>query len=395
MSQPEGNNKTAIGILGGGQLSRMLSEAALRLGLRPTPFCFADDDPATQVTKDFFVGKLSDRLLLKLFFSKVELVTYESDFLPFEILKSFSDVQFVPPLASLEWVSDKIKQKEILIKLNIPSPEFRRFPSGDLKGWLSSLTSEWKGECVFKWAKEGYDGKGVFIYRGDFRKAETFCERALKRGVDIFAEKKINFKRELALVCVYSTDGSFSFYPLVISEQQNGICKRVTGPATSLGVSRETEPLAQAYAKKIGEELKLFGVYAVEFFEDSSGKLFVNEIAPRVHNSGHFTLDACRTSQFENHWRALLKMPLGDTTSAPAFAMLNLLGPAGVAQKDISKLSTPPDIHFHWYGKKESREGRKMGHLNLVCSSVKELEDRLPELERVEREWLSKFEAKS
>ncbi len=379
-------NKISVGILGGGQLSRMLAEAAKKLGLRTVAFCFSNEDPAAEVCDKIVVGSLDDEEVLRCFFGQVELVTYENDFLPYEVLNKFEQVSFIPPLEALETVRDKISQKKILESLQIHSPRFKVYNvTQSLETWIKEMIFSFEGNCVFKWARGGYDGKGVFIYQGDEGAVLKFCEEALAKSIQIFVEEKIKFKRELSQVSVQSLTEKFVFYPLVVSEQRSGICKRITGPATSLGVSSELELKAQKVAEAIGRKLNLFGCFAVEFFETENGDLLVNELAPRVHNSGHISMDAAECSQFENHWRALINKPLGSTKSAPAFAMLNLLGPDKGSVKP--QMQMPPQYFFHWYGKKESRPGRKMGHINWVGENILDLKGACNELANLEKSW--------
>ena len=157
-----------------------------------------------------------------------------------------------------------------------------------------------------------------------------FCGHAIDRGLSLFAESLVPFKQELAIIGCRSITGEFMSYPLVLSEQRNGICWDVTGPATALGVDPSLAAQAAVFARAVAEAAQIVGCFALEFFETADGKLWVNEMAPRVHNSGHYTQDACATSQFENHWRAVLGLPLGAADARPAFVMGNLLGPEGL-----------------------------------------------------------------
>jgi 5-(carboxyamino)imidazole ribonucleotide synthase len=196
----------------------------------------------------------------------------------------------------------------------------------------------------------------------------------------------VKFERELAIVACRSTTGEFSSYPLVVTEQRNGICFTVTGPAIAVGVNKAHESLARSYAQKLGEKLDLHGVFAIELFETASGEVFVNEIAPRVHNSGHCTQNSALTSQFENHWRAVLGMPLGSVDSASGFAMVNLLGPE--KRNVVESLpATDSRMHLHWYGKKESRPRRKLGHLNGVVEQSKDLASLVQEMKSRVEAW--------
>jgi 5-(carboxyamino)imidazole ribonucleotide synthase len=249
---------------------------------------------------------------------------------------------------------------------------------------------------VFKWARLGYDGKGVFLVQpGDTRSGalESFFREAANRGVPIFCEERVEFKRELAMVAALSTQGEFKHWPLVVSDQSGGICRKVLGPATALGISQAAETYAREACEKLARAVGLVGVFAVEFFETATGELSVNEIAPRVHNTGHYTQDASRTSQFENHWRAVLGLPLGETTTSAGFVMINLIGPPGPARLVSRETIAKPGAEgvLHWYKKKEIRTGRKMGHLNGRVEQVSELPALVKALEQQRLKWESRL----
>lgn len=382
-------SKPRLGILGGGQLSTMLINAAHDLGYKVTALCASGDEPAFEIADNAIVGSLQDTNTLTTFFSEVDVVTYENDFLPFEALQKFESVQFVPPLKSLEATRDKISQKILFVEQGVHSSEFEIFSGSSLEAWVKDIARLWKNQVVFKWARGGYDGKGVCLFSGDVEAAIQFCRVPLEKKEQVFAERRVNFKRELAQISVRSTKNEWQFYPLVISQQENGICKLVEGPAKSLGVSPDLEKKAQEYAKRIGEILPLYGTYAVEFFETHDGQLLANEIAPRVHNSGHFSLDAAKTSQFENHWRGILGLALGKIETSAGFSMLNLLGAKGVSGAAHAPKVTDAAVYSHWYRKKEVREGRKMGHLNVHTEDVKRLPSLIDQMKQIEQAWIA------
>ena len=374
------NEPKAVGILGGGQLALMLAEAAVHLGVNPV----------------IFTGKPSDPQALKNFFSKVQLVVFENEFLDCQILAAAAeklDVTFIPSLETIELLQDKLQQKNLLARLGIPTSPFEVAAQDEVPAaWVARALKKFGGTCVFKWARMGYDGKGVLIHdeSKSLELAVSFCAEALQKGYPVYAEKKIRFKRELALIACNSTREEFVTYPLVVSEQTEGICSRVTGPAYALGVPGHLEDQAKDFARRIAEEAGLHGSFALELFEADSEELLVNEIAPRVHNSGHYTQDAADTSQFENHLRAALGMSLGSTETSPGFAMLNLLGPPGVtlSEQDFTMPKAYPKVHVHWYGKTEIRPGRKLGHLNGTANSPEELADLLNHLQHYHDQWV-------
>ncbi|HEU4535138.1 MAG TPA: ATP-grasp domain-containing protein [Polyangiaceae bacterium] len=368
---------TAVGLLGGGQLARMLARAALDLGLRPVVFAQRGDDPAALACRDVVEGEVGDGAALRAFLASVSVVAFENEFVPCEALEQASEglpLRFGPGLGVLGRLRDKLGQKEVLAALGVPSaPYLVHDPAEPFEAWADRARGAFGGlGCVLKWSCFGYDGKGTLaLDAAGPLPAElgAFGAEAFARGARLFAEQRVPFRRELALCAAYSTAGEFAAYPLVITRQERGVCVEVRGPARALGVDPGLEAIAVDYARRLAEGLGLTGVFALEAFELASGELWINEIAPRVHNSGHYTLDAAETSQFENHWRALLGLPLGRTGGAAGFVMRNLLGPEGV-RAAAAGLPLPPlaaGTHLHWYGKVELRPGRKLGHLNGVA----------------------------
>jgi 5-(carboxyamino)imidazole ribonucleotide synthase len=301
-------------------------------------------------------------------------------------------VRFAPGLSVIERLQDKLNQKRIFAASALPSSAYEVWKGSDLSGWIDFLTPRFPAGVVFKWSRMGYDGKGVLIVptpASQRKEIQAFCEEALTKGAEVYAEEKIAFQRELAIVACHSTTGEFSAYPLVISEQQNGICKRVVGPASRFGAPAELMQEAHRCAEIIARATGIVGTFAIEFFEDENGRLLINEVAPRVHNSGHYTQDAAATSQFANHLRAVLGLPLGRTESHEVFAMFNLLGPEGVSL-DMDPPILPKvseNIALHWYFKPEVRSRRKLGHLNASASDPNEFPNRLRELERIDFKW--------
>ncbi len=382
------------GILGGGQLSLMLVNAAHRMGLKPIVFTEDSHSPVAQIYSRIVYGSTEDVLALERFFSQVDYVLFENEFLDCLKLKAAvgaKKVSFYPSLEVIRILQNKLQQKELLKSLGIPSPRFLTFSN------LQEVRKCFGGTCVLKWARMGYDGKGVYVLKNteaSLRLAEEFCKAAKKRGSIVYAESFVPFKRELALIGVCSTVGEFISYPLVISEQKDGICSRVYGPALSFGVKQEVQKLAQAYAQKIAFTLQVQGAFAIEFFETPEGELLVNEIAPRVHNSGHYTQNACPTDQFENHWRAVLGLPLGSHQPTSFFAMLNILGPDFTpTQGKRSLLPFPgPSSHLHWYHKGEVRPRRKLGHLNGTVTQAEEMDTLLEELEGSHQQWINQVQ---
>ncbi len=388
-----------VGILGGGQLALMLASAAQRMGLRPVVLAENSFSPAAQVFTETVFGGLTDDDALNRFFAEVDQVVFENEFVDCAHLARLAipdKTVFAPGLDVIAKFQDKLKQKEILQNLNIPNAEYFILDfDKPLSEEITRGLNTFAGSCVLKWSRMGYDGKGVLVINAtdDLSRAEKFCLLAKNKGSLVYVERKVPFKRELALIGVRSAKGDFVSYPLVVSEQRNGVCARVFGPATSCGVSPRHEQLAQEYARKLAEAAGLVGAFGVEFFEDEDESLLVNEVAPRVHNSGHYTQTACVTDQFENHWRAVLGMPLGAVDAKPCFAMLNILGPKLKVKRNSGDFlpKAGAQSHLTWYHKQEIKPGRKLGHLNGVGNSIDRMPELLSELTTIEQKWVEQI----
>lgn len=381
------------GILGDGQLARMLALEAFNLGLRPVILTGDSSSPAGQVSPLIVRGHIDSRDDLHAILSQVDGAIIESEFINCDALEAtgLSD-KVTPSIAVIRVLQNKLLQKKLLQELNIPSSPLYEKTMADDTSWIRELTNNGTKPLVLKLAVLGYDGKGVLLLNGagrsDLEKAEDFLTTARKRKLPVYAEERVNFTKELAMVAVRRTDGEFKSWPLVITEQQGGICDKVAGPACSLGVDKKAEDYAHNVCKKLAAHLGIIGVFAVEFFLTNQGDLLVNEIAPRVHNSGHYTQNAGCTSQFENHWRAVLNMSLGPTGTAPFFAMQNLLSPPEFTSKECA---TPPRAgeltHIHWYGKRGVSPGRKLGHINTLCHDISQKGDAISALQSTYGRW--------
>jgi 5-(carboxyamino)imidazole ribonucleotide synthase len=365
-----------IGILGGGQLGYMLALAGYPLGLR---FRFLDPSPeapvgriAQRVTADF-----DDEAALEKFASGLELVTYEFENVPVAATRFLSArTPVFPPPAALEVAQDRLKEKALFRKLGIAITEFA--PVHNLKSLDAAVTSI-SLPAVLKTSRFGYDGKGQWTLRtaADVEKLKTEIPDALIKAQSMngtqgshdsapfILERFIPFTRELSILGVRARNGDIAFYPLVQNRHHGGILRLSIAPAPSVapGLQREAEDIAG----RILTELDYAGVLAIEFFE-YQGRLVANEMAPRVHNSGHWTIEGAVTSQFENHLRAVLDLPLGSTNVHGSAAMLNLIGET----PESSEVLAIPGAHLHLYGK-SPRPGRKLGHITLWSSSFEQL----------------------
>ncbi|OFY98552.1 MAG: hypothetical protein A2070_03625 [Bdellovibrionales bacterium GWC1_52_8] len=393
-----------LGILGSGQLARMLVQAAQKMGISPTILADHPDSPAAQVCPSVVIGSIRDAKTLRGFLSGLDQVIFENEFIPCDVIQHAAEglpVVFSPTIEAMRFLQDKLNQKQILQKLRIPCTRYiaAPFPLEDPAAWLLSTQQNLGDRFVIKWAQLGYDGKGTFTFAnaGDLSRAVLFCNEANLKKVQVYAEEFIPFRRELAIIGCHSRSGEYTNYPPVISEQENHVCLWTKGPASALSVKAPVIRAAEKAAETLARAIPLHGVFAIEFFETKKGKLLVNEIAPRVHNTGHFTLNASDTDQFENHIRAISGMPLGSPRSRPAFAMINLIGPPELRKKVQAPAlpSLVAGLHLHWYGKQELHPGRKMGHLNGSTEQPKKFKTLVAELEACKNCWLEQVRRKS
>ena len=349
---------TTIGILGGGQLGRMLSLAASQLGMRTHIFCPDPDSPAFDVTAHKTVAGYDDVAALRAFSGGVDVVTYEFENVPVATAKVIADhTVLYPGTRALEVSQDRLIEKRFLTHNGIAVAPYRAVRSHEE---LDAAIAEIGLPAVLKTTRLGYDGKGQRTLR-----TPADAEAALDAlsGVDLVLEGFIAFEREVSVIVVRGADGNAVTYDPAENVHRDHILKTSTLPAT---LSSQAARSAQAMAIEIADALDYVGTMGVEFFVVSDGeapRLLVNEIAPRVHNSGHWTQAVCVTDQFENHIRAICGWPLGDTTRLADVVMENLIGDEVFAtSRAVSRPGTQP----HVYGKAEARAGRKMGHLNRV-----------------------------
>ncbi|MGH9741910.1 MAG: 5-(carboxyamino)imidazole ribonucleotide synthase [Candidatus Acidiferrum sp.] len=349
----------SIGILGGGQLGYMLALAGYPLGLR---FRFLDPSPEAPVGRiaPRMTGDFSDRAALEKFAHGLEVVTYEFENVPVDAVHFLAKkVAVYPPPGALEAAQDRLREKQLFEKMGIATTEFAPVAAAsDLDLALKKVGLP----AVIKTRRMGYDGKGQWTLRTqeDVRLAKEGMPR-----VPFIAERFVPFTRELSVIAVRGKGGETAFYPLIENHHRSGILRLSLAPAPS--VSPEIQRAAEDAARKILESLNYVGVLAIEFFE-RDGELLANEMAPRVHNSGHWTIEGAVTSQFENHLRAINGFPLGSTVAIGASAMINLIGEV----PESAQVLAIPSAHLHLYGK-EARPGRKLGHVTLRAPSFDQL----------------------
>jgi len=391
-----------VGVIGAGQLGRMLLEAADSMGLEAHVLAARSDDPgALRAKASVRLGDVGDPRVLAEFVQDLDVVAFEQESKNPSVLTEVQHhltqrgarVNMRPSLAAFAFCSDKLQQKYKLAANGLPTAPYSELGSdgATCDTWLEGLPHTFNQGFVLKWARSGYDGLGtLFVHPNKFDrvKAERFARVAVENGVPLYAEEAIAFVAELAVVAVRGVTGTVASYPTILTYQTKGVCASACGPAERLGVSAAVAEAAQQLAREVGALFDLTGTYAVEFFVTADDRLVINEIAPRVHNSGHFTLDAARTSQFENHWRALLGLELGSMATSPFFGMVNVLGPDGPAALiDKPFTMSSEGIMSYWYDKCESRPGRKLGHVNVFADSEAEFSQRLSRAKFAVAEW--------
>ncbi|TCZ88648.1 5-(carboxyamino)imidazole ribonucleotide synthase [Lysobacter sp. N42] len=357
---------TTVGILGGGQLARMMALAGAPLGLR---FLVMDNvaDACAGQFAPMVVGDYRDEAALAEFASRVDVATFDFENVPAESARWLTDrVDVFPNPRALATAQDRLAEKTRFRELGIPVPPFA--PVDSLDG-LRSAVEAIGTPCILKTRRLGYDGKGQFRIRetGDIDAAWTALGAQADK-VGLILEGFVHFDRELSVVAVRARDGEFRAWPLTENWHVDGVLSASLAPAA---VDPRTHERAMDYARRLAESLDYVGVFALELFARGD-ELLANELAPRVHNSGHWTIEGSETSQFQNHLRAVLGLPLGDTRMVGQACMLNWIGKMPAAAAVLAE----PGGHWHDYGK-QPREGRKVGHATLRADSAKELADAL------------------
>ncbi len=357
-----------VGIVGGGQLARMMALAGRALGIGIVILDPDPTGPAAQVTDRTLTGELDNLDDLRALAKRTDLITFENEWVAPALLAQLESegFQVLPGSRTLERIQDKFDQRRFLAEAGLLVPAFAATESpraveefAQLHGW----------PVVLKMRSQGYDGHGVRIVSSQEQLAEAWAELAHR---PLLVEAFVPFERELAVMVARSARGEVRTYPVVESRQQGQVCHTVIAPAP---VPEAVLERAAAAATAAIERLGGVGVFGVELFLAGDGAVLVNEIAPRPHNTGHYTIDACKTSQFEQHLRAVLGWPLGSTAmNAPAAVMVNILAEsdAEVVHPDLGAALAFEDVKLHWYGKHSARIGRKLGHLTTtdVCWQV-------------------------
>lgn len=364
-----------VGMVGGGQLARMTHEAGIPLGIKFKLLSDTPQDSAAQVVGDVVIGDHRDLETLRTFARGCDVITFDHEHVPTEHLKALEadGVPVRPGPDALVYAQDKGAMRERLTRLGVPCPRHRIVTD---PADVDRFAAEGEGyPVVLKTVRGGYDGKGVWLVRSSEEAAEPFLA-----SVPVLAEEKVDFVRELAANVVRSPHGQAVAYPVVESVQVDGVCDTVIAPAP--GLSAELSTHAQELALRIAQDLEVTGHLAVELFEvrgaNGTPRVLVNELAMRPHNSGHWTQDGAVTSQFANHVRAVLDLPLGDPRPrAPWTVMANVLGGdyPDMYAAYLHCMARDTGLKIHMYGK-DVKPGRKVGHVNVYGDDLADVRER-------------------
>lgn len=356
-----------IGAIGGGQLARMMTVPAIELGLDFK--VLAEQHGSSAAIAATQVGDYKELTVVSEFAKSVDVITFDHEHVPLTVLRELESngVSVQPPSRALAFAQNKLHMRERLSELNLPMPRWARVETAEQ---LDVFISNNGGVAILKTPIGGYDGKGVRVVHSS-RDADDWLAQISDFGGALLAEEKVDFVRELAQLSARSTSGEFKAWPLVETQQKNGVCAVVIAPAPNS--NPELLDQAKQIASVVAEGLGVTGVLAVEMFQTSDGRILINELAMRPHNSGHFTIEGSVTSQFEQHLRAVIGLPLGETAlTAEHAVMINLLGVDDqntFVEHFAAAMDKHPAAKIHTYGK-SARAGRKMGHITVVSADL-------------------------
>jgi 5-(carboxyamino)imidazole ribonucleotide synthase len=361
-----------LGIIGGGQLAWMMADAAGKLGVELIVQTPSQNDPAVSIAQDSIFAPVDDATATEILATKCDIITFENEFVNLAALSLLEKqgVCFRPQLAALAPLLDKYEQRCYLRDLGLPVPQFLALSAEkDIESQIENLSFP----VVLKARRHGYDGQGTFIIP-DFA---TLSKTVNQNHSQFLVEEFVPFTKELAIIAARSVNGEIVIYPEVETFQEEQVCRWVIAPAI---ITKEQSLEITAIAHKLLNSLQYVGVFGIELFLTADGKILINEIAPRTHNSGHFSLDACETSQFEQHLRSVCGLPLTNAAlHCSSAVMVNLLGYETSHcdyQKQRQQLAAIPQATVHWYGKTESRPGRKLGHITVLLEADNQKESK-------------------
>ncbi|WWM64216.1 5-(carboxyamino)imidazole ribonucleotide synthase [Paenibacillus tundrae] len=363
--------RTTIGILGGGQLGRMLTLSGTAMGYRFVTLDPVADAPCGQVARQIEAG-YDDEAAARKLAEQCDVITYEFENVDADVAALLERESYVPQGSTLLYTTQhRLREKRAIEAAGVRVAPYREITNLDT---MQAAVRELGVPCVLKTVTGGYDGKGQRIIREVSQAIEAYEELA-STGAELVLEQFIKFDCEISVVVARSTQGEIKTFPVAENIHVDNILHTSIVPAR---VPTEIQLEAQRLAAAVAESMQAVGLLAVELFVAADGRLYVNELAPRPHNSGHYTMEACATSQFEQHIRAICGLPLGDTTLLSPVVMVNVLGEhlegvidrMGQSDTEAMELGVIPKLHI--YGKTEAKTGRKMGHVNLLCQDVEE-----------------------
>ena len=361
-----------IGIVGGGQLGRMLTEAAIPMGFKVVVVDPGPDCPAKQAGAEQIVADLHDRAALQQLAEKTDVITIEIEHVDSELLAEVddTDTSVQPSPVTIKMIQDKLTQKQFLKQVGIPVADFAEITDS---GSAEKILQDFGGKMLIKTRHGAYDGRGNMVITNPSDIPKAFQQFG---GKKLYAEKYVPYQKELAIMVARAINGETVAYPVVETIQERNICIEVLAPAD---ITTEQYKTAEQVALEVADHLEGAGVYGIELFLTNDNQILVNEIAPRVHNSGHYTIEACATSQFEQHVRAITGMPLGPADMiVPAAVMVNILGERDGPTKltGLQEALKIPGTAVHIYGKSPTKIDRKMGHLTASGSTLAEARQR-------------------
>lgn len=361
------NGKT-LGILGGGQLGRMTALAAARLGIETVIFTDEPDSPASQVTARTVVAPYADRKALNRFAGMVDCITYEFENIPVETVRLLQTLKPVfPDDRLLETAQHRVREKDFLNRIGIPTARWQAF--GGPEGMREALLGWGVSAGVLKTVRFGYDGKGQTGVRLD---SDLWEKWESLGAAEAILEELVDFSCEISVIVARDKLGQMACYGPMLNEHRDHILARTTVPAP---VPPDLAAQAVKMTEALAEAVDLVGVLCLELFVTADGRVLANEIAPRTHNSGHWTVDACAVSQFEQQVRAVCGLPVGEPGRHSDAVMLNLIG-ADV--RHVRKFMEAKNACVHLYGKKDARAGRKMGHVTVLAPVGQRIDAALP-----------------
>ncbi|PDZ13639.1 5-(carboxyamino)imidazole ribonucleotide synthase [Bacillus pseudomycoides] len=359
-----------IGIIGGGQLGRMMALAAKEMGYKIAVLDPAKHSPCAQVADIEIVASYDDLKAIQHLAEISDVVTYEFENIDYRCLQWLEKHAYLPQGSQLlNKTQNRFTEKNAIVKAGLPVAPYRLVKKQDE---LLEAITELSFPCVLKTTTGGYDGKGQVVLRSE---TDVVRARELASQAECILEKWVPFEKEISVIVTRSVSGETKVFPVAENIHVNNILHESIVPAR---ISEELSQKGIEYAQVLGDELQLVGTLAVEMFATADGEIYINELAPRPHNSGHYTIDACETSQFGQHIRAICNLPLGETNLLKPVVMVNILGEhiEGVL-KQVNRLT---GCYLHLYGKEEAKLQRKMGHVNILNENVEDALDKAQEL---------------